>query len=104
VGVCFSSKQFAVSLLYMQAYACLCVCVCVSVCVVIFPRLTHFNAALSPDENIHILIKKKKMCKVHICIYDHFWFINCILIIKQYTLLYCPLNTNRKVCLICMQA
>lgn len=40
-----------------------CVCVCVYVCVVILPRLAHFNAAFSPDENIHILIKKKICAK-----------------------------------------
>lgn len=39
------------------------VCVCVSVCVLILPRLAHFNAAFSPDENIHILIKEKKCAK-----------------------------------------
>lgn len=27
------------------------------------PRRSHFNAAFSPDENIHILIKKKKYVK-----------------------------------------
>lgn len=38
--------------------------VCVAVRVATLPRLAHFNAAFSPDENIHILINKKKMCKV----------------------------------------
>lgn len=39
------------------------VCVCVPVCVALLPRLAHFNAAFSPDENIHILIKEKKCAK-----------------------------------------
>lgn len=37
--------------------------VCVRVCVATLPRRSHFNAAFSPDENIHILIKKKKCAK-----------------------------------------
>lgn len=46
------------ALLCMQAYAC--------VCVVILPRLAHFNAAFSPDENIHILIKKKNVQSINL--------------------------------------
>lgn len=38
-------------------------CVCAPVCVAILPRLAHFNAAFSPDGNIHILIKEKKCAK-----------------------------------------
>lgn len=53
-GVGFSSKQLAVALLCTQA------CVCASVRVATLPRLAHFNAAFSPDENIHILIMEKK--------------------------------------------